>query len=108
MSIFYAIRNFFSSPGAPERTFGVQSGIPAYSDTSAATVTFDSAMQISAVWAAVRIISETLGSLPFEIYEKSDAGRKPALKHPLHNVLTKKPNRYMMINSNHCNRFKLY
>ena len=95
MSIFYAIKSFFGSPGAPPRDVGAQSPLPAYSDIAAAPVTFDSAMQISAVWAAVRIISETLGSLPFEIYEKTSEGRSPASKHPLHNVLTKKPNKYM-------------
>ena len=94
-STFYAIRGWFGSPGAPARDVGAQTGLPAYSISSAAPVTFDSAMQISAVWAAVRIISETLGSLPFGVYELTTDGRKPAVNHPLHKVLSKKPNQYM-------------
>ena len=94
-STFYAIRSWFGMPGAPSRDVGVQTGLPAYSISSAAPVTFDSAMQISAVWAAVRIISETLGSLPFGVYELTPDGRKLAVNHPLHKVLSKKPNQYM-------------
>jgi HK97 family phage portal protein len=57
-------------------------------------VNFDSAMQISAVFGAVRIISETIGSLPFNLYRKSADGRRIADDHPLHRVLTRRPNRY--------------
>ena len=67
MGLFYALRGFFRTPGAPPRDHGVQSGLPATSEATAAPVTFDSAMQISAVWAAVRITSETIGSLPFTL-----------------------------------------
>ena len=94
MSVFYAIRNFFRSPGAPPRETGIQTGLPAYGSSSAAEVTFDSAMQISAVWAAVRIVSETLGSLPFNIYEKTPEGREIAEDHPLQRVITQRPNQY--------------
>lgn len=34
-------------------------------------VTADTAMQVSAVWACVRVISETLAALPWHVYEKS-------------------------------------
>lgn len=95
MSIFYAIRNFFRGPGAPAREPGVQSGMPAgYSADAAAEVSFDTAMQISAVWAAARIISESIGSLPFGLYRQTNEGRKPATDHPLYRVLTSRPNQY--------------
>jgi HK97 family phage portal protein len=94
MGVFYAIRNFFGGPGAPPREQGIQTGLPAYGTSSAAEVTFDSAMQISAVWAAVRIISETLGSLPFNLYEKTANGRVVATNNPLQRVLTQRPNQY--------------
>lgn len=73
----------------------MQSGQPAgYSADAAANVNFDTAMQISAVWAAARIISESIGSLPFDLYKKSPEGRKVATSHPLQRVLTQKPNQY--------------
>lgn len=96
MSVFYAIRNFFRGPGAPTREEGLQPNQPAgYGTASAADVNFDSAMQISAVWAATRLISETIGSLPFEVYRKTDNGREVATNLRLRTLLTQKPNRYM-------------
>ena len=63
MGIFTSILGAFRSPGAPPRDEGLQSGVPSsYGTEAAATVNFDSAMQISAVWAAVRIIAETIGT----------------------------------------------
>ena len=85
MGLFYSLRGFFRSPGAPPRDPGIQSGMPGgYASESAAEVTFDSAMQISPVWAAVKLISETIGSMPFNIYEVGSEGRKIATGHPLH------------------------
>jgi HK97 family phage portal protein len=89
------MRGMFRSPGAPPRDDGIQSGQPsAYGSAAAADVSFDSAMQISAVWAAVKLISESVGSMPFNVYEVSETGRKLAVDHPLQKVLTRKPNQY--------------
>lgn len=95
MGFFYSLRGLFRSPGAPSRDAGIQSGQPGgYSTNAAAEVTFDSAMQISPVWAAVKLISETIGSMPFNIYKVGPNGRQIATDHPLHRVLTRKPNQY--------------
>lgn len=95
MGLFYSLRGLFRAPGAPARDVGVQSGTPmARSVNAAAEVTFDSAMQISPVWAAVKLIAETIGSMPFNIYEVGADGRKVAKSHPLHRVLTRRPNQY--------------
>lgn len=95
MAFFQTLRGLFGKPGGPTREPGAQeSGPLIYGVESAATVTSDTAMQVSAVWGAVRIISETIGSLPFDIYEVSKEGRKPAELHPLRRLLTYKPNRY--------------
>jgi len=51
-------------------------------------------MQISPVWAAVKLISESIGSMPFNIYEVGPEGREVAVNHPLHRVLTQRPNQY--------------
>jgi HK97 family phage portal protein len=94
-NVFYAIRNFFRGPGAPPISEGLQSGQPAaYGTSAAAEVNFDSAMQISACWAAVRILSETVASLPFDIYEQTPQGRVPAERLAIRNLLKSRPNRY--------------
>lgn len=54
----------------------------------------DSAMSISAVYACVRVISETIASLPLKVYERSDDGsRKPVTQHPVADLI-RKPNPY--------------
>lgn len=51
-------------------------------------VTEQNAMQVSAVFACVRIISETVASLPLNVYERLDNGGKTrAPTHPLNAVL---------------------
>ena len=95
MGIFYALRGLFRSTGSPERIIGLQSSAPAgYTATAAASVSFDSAMQISAVWAAVRLIAETIASLPFELYKTDGKTRVKATDNDLYRVLTSRPNQY--------------
>jgi HK97 family phage portal protein len=56
------------------------------------TVDETSAMQISTVWACVRILSETIGSMPWAIYERDDKGNSEQVDHPLASVLMDSPN----------------
>jgi HK97 family phage portal protein len=92
MNIFYRIGNWL---GGLTRYQGLQTASPtAYSETSATPVTFDSAMQLSAVWACVKLISETVASLPLNIYKTTDSGRKLAKTHELTLLFSGKPNRY--------------
>ena len=77
------------------RSQGVQvAGPMTYETAPAATVTFDTAMQISAVWACVKLLSETTASLPFKLYKKTEKGRKVAQIHPLSALFSGKVNRY--------------
>lgn len=56
-------------------------------------VSVDQALQLSAVWACVRLISETLASLPLGFYERNpDGSRSPATRHPLYEILHNQPN----------------
>lgn len=82
--------------GGLRRLMGLQQGGPtAYSQESAAEVTFDSAMQLSAVWACVKLLSETVASLPLSIYRRTDdGGRVLDANHPLSILFSGKPNRY--------------
>jgi HK97 family phage portal protein len=52
-------------------------------------VTEATSLQSSPVWAAIRVISETVGSLPLMLYERSADGRsrKLATEHPLYELL---------------------
>ena len=57
------------------------------------TVTVDSAMQLSTVWACIRLISETVATLPLVLYETSDDGQRTvANQDPLHALLLRAPN----------------
>jgi phage portal protein BeeE len=66
MSIFYSFSNWVM--GGLRRSKGIQYATPSsYAEESASTVTYDSAMQLSAVWACVKLLSETVASLPLTI-----------------------------------------
>ena len=49
-------------------------------------------MQTTAVYACVRIISETVASLPIHLYEYTDSGKERAFTHPLYRLLHDIPN----------------
>lgn len=76
------------------RYFGTQYPTPGQSPEPASPVTFDTAMQLSAVWACVKLISETVASLPFGVYLKGASGRIADPLHPLALLFAGKVNRY--------------
>lgn len=45
------------------------------------------ALQITTVFACVRIISETIASLPLHVYKRADKGKDKAVDHPVYSVL---------------------
>lgn len=74
------------------------SGAPTfYFGTSGAgkSVTAQSAIQLSAVYACVRVIAETVASLPLGVYETDDTSSHKALDHPLYRLLHDEPNEEM-------------
>lgn len=77
------------------RNAGDQNAAPAgYAAPAAVEVTEDSAMQLSAVWACVRLLSETVASLPVTVYRKTPNGRIEAPDHYFAQLMARKPNRY--------------
>lgn len=56
------------------------------------SVTVDTAESISAVYAAVAAISETVASLPLDVFRRTDDGREKARTHPLYALLHDSPN----------------
>ena len=65
------------------------------SSSSGRRVNERSAMQMTAVYSCVRILSEAVASLPLHVYVRMDFGTEKALKHPLYKVLHDEPNHEM-------------
>lgn len=80
--------------GGLKKITGIQQSYPAYEEEAASTVTFDSAMQLSAVWACVKLLAETPASLPLNIYRKTNTGREIHTNHHLSILFAGKVNRY--------------
>ena len=61
--------------------------------TAGKAVTERSAMQMTAVYACVRILSEAIAGLPLHLYQyKDDGGKEKAIAHPLYLLLHDEPN----------------
>lgn len=58
------------------------------------SVTPESAMGISAVYACTVVISETLATVPLQIFERVGRGKEVADNHPLYELLHDQPNDY--------------
>ncbi len=91
--------------GLLQRVFGLepQAGTPGPSEdfwyeptfglsNSGQVVTADTAMRLGAVYAAVRVISETVAQVPIIIYRRLPNGGKERADHPLTRLLGHKPN----------------
>lgn len=55
-------------------------------------VTVDSTLQLATAWACVRLIAETIATLPLNLYEKDGTRRAVADRHTLQSVLHVSPN----------------
>lgn len=82
--------------GAGYRQPGLQNTAPGYYSSSAAVpVTLDSSLQLSAVWACVRLITESISSLPIILYQRNaDGSRTPVKQHSLVDLFAYKVNRW--------------
>ena len=65
------------------------------SSWSGKSVNPQSSIQVSAVYACVRVIAETIASLPLSIYEETETGSRKATDHPLYRILHDEPNEEM-------------
>ena len=50
------------------------------------------ALRLSAVYACVNLLSQTISTLPFNIYERTEQGSQKAARHPLSKLLSIAPN----------------
>ncbi len=87
------ISNFMRSRASPknilyESTYSFFFGGTA----SGKTVNERTAMQTTAVYACVRILAETIASLPLNVYRSTDNGKEKAINHQLYYLLHDEPN----------------
>lgn len=79
--------------GATAVQEGQQSGEPeSYADAAASTVSENTALQVSEVFGAARLLSETFGCLPVDIYQRSQKGVIAEGASQLRQVLALSPN----------------
>ncbi len=68
---------------------------PRSSFKTAKPVTFDSAMTLSAVFACIKILVESVATLPLQMYRLNSDGTRELVKdHDVIRLLNNKPNRY--------------
>ena len=85
-------------PGRNEKpTDSVSSAATFYFGSSASgkSVTASTAIQMSTVYACVRVIAETIASLPLHVYQNQGEGSVKAPEHPLYRILHDEPNAEM-------------
>lgn len=90
------IKSIFKSRDKPKNHIGDSVGggryFPFGRTWAGKSVTERTAMQTTAVYACVRIISETVASLPLHVYEYTDSGKERVFTHPLYCLLHDIPN----------------
>ena len=87
------LSNLFKSRDKPtNRVNGNAYSFLMGASSSGRRVTERTAMQMTAVYSCVRILSETLASLPLHIFGSSETNSRKATKHPLYKLLHDEPN----------------
>ncbi|AOV02762.1 phage portal protein [Delftia tsuruhatensis] len=86
-----AIRDWLGVPVSIGDAEGM-AAIFASSTGSGVSVTSQNVLKLSAVWACVRLISETIATLPLSMYERTPSGKRTAPGHWLHAIIHDQPN----------------
>lgn len=85
----------FRHGGDYKDSTGAQSSGPdTFGNASGVILSDEKSMQVSTVWACVRLLSELVGTIPIHVYEGEGDERRVSKDHPLYRVLHRKPNRY--------------
>lgn len=92
MSVWTSITSWFGlAPAEPKRGRQYASTV---AGATAKPVTFDTAMTVSAVFACIRLLAETVSSLPLNMYKlDADGNRTLDTQHDLIKLLKYRPNR---------------
>lgn len=75
--------------------FGGYSATSSFTSAAGVQVEHNNALEISAVMACVRVLSDSIASLPLKLYERDEQSRMEARTHPLYRVLHDRPNPVM-------------
>jgi HK97 family phage portal protein len=82
-----------SDPDANQKLSSSLGGMQTYTGKN---VNDNSAMQITTVWACIRLLAETMGALPSAIYRYEKNGNATKIDdHPLYEILVEQPNAEM-------------
>ncbi len=92
---FFRARDKPSKQASPQDAVSAAPGFYYGTSLAGKSVTPTSAIQVSAVYACVRVIAETVASLPLHVYEATDTGSRKANEHPLYRLLHDEPNTEM-------------
>ena len=91
MGFLDSIKSIFSVNKKDQRSINYFAGLQ-----STGGMTSDKALTFSAVWAAIRLLSESVSGLPISVYKKDANGDKTEdTSSPLYTLLKYKPNTYM-------------
>jgi HK97 family phage portal protein len=87
------LSNLFKARAAPKNSFWQNTHAFFFGPTpSGKTVNERTAMATSAVYACVRVLSETIASLPLHVYRRTGQGKEKAMDHGLYYLLHDEPN----------------
>lgn len=90
MSILNNIKNLFIAKSTTNDSGAIDSIVAGLS--AGQTITEQTALTLSTVWACTSLVSETIGTLPLHIYKKTSKGRERADDYQLSYILRNKPN----------------
>ncbi len=87
------ISRFFQTRASPQNSFwGSAYSFFFGTSSSGKTVNERTALQTTAVYACVRILAETIASLPMHTYRYTANGKEKAMDHPIYYLLHSEPN----------------
>lgn len=95
MNLFSRIFRARDEPAALKDSVSAATSVYFGSSPSGKNVTPSTAIQLSTVYACVRVISETIASLPLNVFEATEHGSRKATEHPLYRLLHDEPNAEM-------------
>lgn len=87
----------YGQSSALSKNRGLQTSDPnAYGANAASTVTVDSALQLSSVWACAKLITECVSTLPINVYKLDKVAKTRTIQpdHPIAKLFAGKVNRY--------------
>ena len=87
------LSSLFKSRASPKNSFWQNTHAFFFGPTpSGKTVNERTAMTTSAVYACVRVLAETIASLPLHVYQRTERGKEKAMDHNLYYLLHDEPN----------------